>query len=147
MGRLSSYLRPCLPGAVLALALMAGPVAAEGESREVALELNRLTDSDGACQAYFLISNPGQSGFDSLKLDLVALDTDGVVAKRMAVELGPIRPAKTTLKVFPVGASPCDRVGGLLLNDVIACQNDGSARDDCLSLIKTSSRTSARFFK
>ncbi|GLK68751.1 hypothetical protein [Hansschlegelia plantiphila] len=116
-----------------ALGLATGPaVAASG----VSIELNRLEQRDAACRVSLLVSNPGDKAYDSLKLDLVFFDKDGVISRRLAVEAGPIRASKTTVKLFDAGDARCEGVSRVLLNDVTACGGD----QDCLGLVTTTSR-------
>ena len=115
-------------------ALLAAPVAAA--AGPISIELNRLEPRDNACRVSLVVSNPGDKVYDSLKLDLVFFDKDGVIARRLAVEAGPIRADKTTVKLFDADNTPCDGVGRVLLNDVTACGDE----QDCLALVSTSSR-------
>ena len=49
------------------------------------IELTQLETVEGACRAYLLFENKSGSAFDSLKLDLVMFDPNGVINKRLAV--------------------------------------------------------------
>lgn len=130
-------------GAVLALV----PVAASADDGGVSVELNKLETTGGACRAYLVLQNRSGRDFDSLKLDLVMFDRDGIVARRLAVEGAPLPAGKTGLRVFDMADQPCDGIGRVLLNDVLACGGDGGAWDDCLDLLQASSRTPAPFAK
>ncbi len=106
----------------------------------VMLELNKLEPTSGAggCQAFMLIEN-GADALESLNVDLVMMDRDGVIARRLAVELGPLRQGKTSVKVFRIEGVECGRIGGVLLNDVLACAPLPEA-GDCFALVSTRSR-------
>src|SRR3546814_3969131 len=81
----------------------AGPALAQAAGGEtVSIELNKLEPQESACRAYLVVKNTGEQAFDSLKLDLVMFDRGGVVAKRLAVQAGPLPVGKTSLKVFDV---------------------------------------------
>lgn len=118
-------------GAVFTLGF-AGTAHAAG----VSVELNRLEPKDATCRVSIVVSNPGDKAIDSLKLDLVFFDKEGVISRRLAVEAGPLRASKTTVKLFEATDTPCDGVSRLLLNDVTAC---GGAQD-CLGIVTTTSR-------
>lgn len=118
-----------------------------GAGPEVRVELNKLETHDGACRAYLVLENRTKSGYTSLQLDLVTFDTEGIVARHVAVEMAPLPPAKTRLRVFDAAPLPCDKVGRLLLNDVIACADASGAREDCLGLLSTSNRGGVAFIK
>ena len=132
--------------ALAACALLAGtgPVPAQDSSLRV--ELNRLEPQGENCRTYLLIENAKGGALRSLKLDLFALDTDGVAAKRLAVEVGPVPEKKTLIKLFDFTGLACPRLGSLLLNDVITCEGADGPRDSCLSAIETGSKAGAVAF-
>lgn len=148
-------LRVLLFAAALACA---GPAFAQVGGIHV--ELNKLEPAKNACRAYLVTQNLTHDTFDSLKLDVVMFDADGIVAKRLAVQLGPMPAGKTNLQVFDINGLSCDQIGQLLLNNVLECTSaptkpaDPSAgkqtpvaRDDCLSLLTVSQRGNVPFIK
>lgn len=148
-------LRALLLAAALACT---GPVFAQAGG--VHVELNKLEPVNGACRAYLVTQNLTDDTFDSLKLDVVMFDADGIVAKRLAVQLGPMPAGKTSLKVFDMADLGCDQIGQLLLNNVLECTTtpsspdnpaDGKsapvARDDCLSRVTVSQRGNVPFIQ
>lgn len=128
-----------------ALLLAVLPMLAAAQVGGVTVELNKLEQVDNACRAYLVTQNLTDIHFDSLQLDIVMFDNDGIVAKRLAVEIAPMAPGKTSLKVFDIAGLPCDKIGQLLLNDVIQCRDDKGVRTDCLSLVRVSSRDKVAF--
>lgn len=140
--------------AVLAIVLSAGQAggAASAEPAEstsesaVAIELNKLEPNQGACRAYLVVRNRSGRAFDSLKLDLVMFDGDGVVAKRLAVQAAPLPAGKTSLKVFDITGRACAGIGTILLNDVLNCAPAAGA-GDCLGLVTASARGAVPFIK
>ncbi len=145
------------PGCVLAAAPAAPPPPA---GPPISLELNKLAPLDGAtgCRAYFVIANPGGEAVPELQLDLVLFGTDGIIARRVAVEVGPLPADKTVVRLFDLAGTKCDAIGHVLLNDVLSCQvgnaapaAGGGAGDDqrqaCLERIAVSSRTAVPLTK
>jgi hypothetical protein len=66
------------------------------------------------------------------------------VHRRLAVELGPIRAAKTVVKTFALD-SVCGEIGSILVNDVTCAPG---APDACLDGLHFSSRVKdVRLFK
>lgn len=130
-----------------AFAMLVASNSAIGSDESVLVELNKLEPNDGDCRAYLVMENRSASAFESLKLDVVVFDTDGIVAKRLAVEAAPLPLGKTSLKVFDIGGLPCERVGRVLLNEVMTCADDAEERGDCLELMSTSSRATISFIK
>ena len=107
------------------------------------VELNKLEVYDKGCRAYVVINNPGSAAYQSVKLDLVLFQPDGVVGKRLAVDLAPLKPSKKTVKLFEVEGVACDRVASVLVNEVMECKADGNAVPDCLAKMAFSSLASA----
>ena len=117
------------------------------EDDSVHAELNKLEPSNGDCRAYLVLENKSPGHFAVLMLDMVIFGSDGIVERRLAVQVAPLPPGKTSLRVFELGGLPCERVGRLLLNDVMDCTDGQGSRDDCLALFTTSTRTSIPFIK
>lgn len=113
----------------------------------VNVELNRLDPAENNCKASLVITNESGIEFESLALDLVVFDNDGIIAGRMAVELGPLAGTKTSVRAFSLGGMECDSVGRMLLNSVVSCETGEGKRSDCLGLIQTSSRADAPFIE
>lgn len=112
----------------------------------VRIELNKIEAAGESCRTYFLIDNQKGESWKSLKLDLFALDTDGVAAKRLAVEVGPVPRRKTLIKLFDFPGLNCSRFGRVLLNDVLTCDGATNSREECLSVIETASKIDAVSF-
>ena len=129
--------------ACLALLLpFSGAALAQDRSAATPLriELNKIEASGENCRAYFLIDNQKGENWRSLKRDLFALDSDGVAAKRLAVEVGPVPGRKTLIKLFDFPGLTCSRFGRVLLNDVLTCEGTTTSREECLSGIETASK-------
>jgi hypothetical protein len=129
----------------LLLAVTAG--IAHAQDGGVAVELNKLESRGAACRAYLVLENGSGEGFESLKLDLVLFDREGIVAKRLAVETAPLAAGKTSLSVFDMAGVGCERAGRLLLNDVAACAGAAGERTGCLAAITPRTRTDIPFIK
>jgi len=127
--------------------LLGFPVCALAADGAVTVELNKLEPNGEACRAYLVLENGAARAFETLRLDLVMFDADGVVARRLGVEAAPLPAGKTSLKVFDLDGLSCGQVGRVLLNDVLACADASGARGDCLSLVSVSSRGPVEFIK
>lgn len=125
----------------------ASAASAKSGDSSVSVELNKLEPNGTACRAYLLLKNDAGTAFESLKLDLVMFDRDGVVAKRVAVETAPLAARKTSLKVFDIPGQSCDGIGRILLNDIQACEAKSGPRPDCLELVAPSARGDVPFIK
>lgn len=127
--------------------LAAGAAPAWADDGMVSVELNKFESTDNACRAYLVLQNGTSHAFDSLKLDMVMFDAEGIVARRLAVEAGPLPAGKTSLKVFDVDGLACLDVGRVLLNDVLTCTGDGGDLDGCMDMVVPASRTESPFVK
>ena len=112
--------------AILALCLAAlplAPVLAE-DAPALSVELNKLEQIGTDCRSYMVLANQTGAVLDRLSLDLVVFDTSGVIDRRLAVELGPVAPGRTQVKVFDMSDLDCGQVARVLMNDVLACVPD-----------------------
>lgn len=131
----------------VATAAHAQPAAAPASDAPLRLELNRLEAEGSNCRVYLLADNSKGEAYRSYKVDLFVLDTDGVAAKRVVLELGPIAGNKTLIRLFDIQGVPCTKFGRVLLNDVLACESEAGARQNCLADTRTESKTSVSFAK
>ena len=135
--------------ALAGLFLLAVPVSVGAETRDpgIGLELNRLEAVEGACRAYLVLQNDTDAAFSALRYDLVIFDVDGIVARRLALETAPLVAGKTSLKVFDLAEIACDGIGRILVNSILECTDQTGGRDDCLSLVRTTSRSDVSLIK
>ena len=143
----------------LACAPYSAARAEAGAPAPIALELNKLEPLPAAqgagagCRVYMVVNNPEPPAIDTLRIDLVVFSTDGVIARRVAVDLGPLPPRKTSVRLFDLTGQDCDQIGRMLVNDVMVCQAagaEGSAdqqRQACLDRLVTTSRAKAPLSK
>lgn len=130
---------------LIAASLMLFCTAASAQVGGIVVELNKLEQVNNACRAYLVTQNLTDTHFQTLLLDVVMFDNNGIVAKRLAVDIAPLPADKTHLKVFDIVGLPCKEIGQLLLNDVLKCRDKQGKRNNCLSLIRVSSRDEVPF--
>lgn len=94
-----------------------------------------------------VVNNPGETTYQSFKIDLVLFQTDGVIGKRFSIDLAPLKPRKKSVKLFEIDGIQCDKVGSLLINDVMECKADGGPVSGCLDSLKTSTLTNVQLSK
>ena len=82
-----------------------------------------------------------------MKLDLVLFKPDGVIGRRFAVDLAPLKSNKRTVKLFELADTTCDDVGSVLINEVMGCRADTGPVADCLNDISVSSLAKAQLTK
>jgi hypothetical protein len=113
----------------------------------IGVELNRLEDQGGNCRAYLVITNPGSAEFSGFALDLVVFDRGGTIMRRLAVDVAPLRPSKTSVKVFDIPETACSTIGSILVNDVIHCRDKSGDIAGCVDRLSTSSKLAVSLLK
>jgi len=138
----------CSLGASSAFAVdqPAAPPATPSQSA-IALELNKLETYDKGCRAYMVVNNTTDAAYQSYKLDLVLFQADGVIGRRFALDLAPLKPQKKTVKLFELEGVACDKIGSFLINEVMECKTDAGSQGDCLQRMTTSTLTSVQISK
>jgi hypothetical protein len=117
--------------------LTTASAAMAGAGDPIRLELNAAEAVQSRCRLSFVIENKSEGAIESLKLDLVVFNRDGIIERRLATEMGPVRGVKTQVRAFEVDAE-CGRIGSILVNDVTACAP--GPPDACLDRLALSSR-------
>jgi hypothetical protein len=113
----------------------------------IGVELNRLEDQGGNCRVYLVITNPGAAEFSGFARDLVVFDRGGTIMRRLAAEVAPLRPAKTSVKVFDISETACGATGSILVNDVIHCRDKSGDLAECVDRLSTSSKLAVSLLK
>ena len=134
----------CLAASFALLASGVAAVPAMAADAPVLVELNRLEERGADCRAYLLLDNRGPTPFEAFKLDLVVFDKGGVIARRLALDVGPMRAEKKGVKVFDLSGIGCGDVSSVLVNDVIDCGGQGR---DCVALMDVQSRGAVKLTK
>lgn len=137
-------IRTALTATILALCAALPAAAADGD---IGIELNKLEPAGEACRVYMLMENKAPLAFESLRIDLIFFGTDGVIARRIGPELGPLAKERSVVKLFDITGQPCDSIGRILVNDVVACKADGADQTGCIDRLRLSSRTAVPFGK
>jgi hypothetical protein len=136
----------CTLGLLVMLPFAARPAAVD-EPGKITIELNRLEETEGNCRVYLVFTNPGAASYTTFKLDLILFDRSGVITRRLAVEAAPLRPEKTSVKLFDVSATNCAAIGSILVNDVIACHDEKGDASDCVDRLVTRSKLDVALMK
>lgn len=134
-------------GMLLGVICITGKAWAAEAQQSVSVELNKLEANGKACRAYIVVTNPSDLAAQVFKLDLIFFRPDAVIERRVAVDLGPVRPAKKSVKTFELDGLPCDGIGRILVNDVVDCRDAAGPLAECLSRIALSSRAGVQLSK
>lgn len=130
--------------AMASVLLFTGTLAAQAGA--IAVELNKLEPQKDNCRAYVVVTNNSSTAYQVLKLDLVLFQPDGVIGRRFALDLGPLKAQKRSVKLFDID-TPCDQVGSLLINDVLECNGESGSLPNCLADMTATSLAKAQLTK
>jgi hypothetical protein len=112
------------------------PVLAQAEDM-ARLELNTVENLENRCSMTFLIENKTSQAIDSLKLDLALFNPEGMIQRRMVIEMGPVRGMRTNVRTYSTDGN-CSQIGAILVNDGTTCAPGEAAA--CLDGLALSSR-------
>ncbi len=121
--------------------------AASAPVAKVAVELNKLETQQASCRAYLVIDNQSEKSYDVLKLDLVLFQTDGIIGRRFALDLAPIKGRKRSVKLFDLDGVKCETIGSFLINDIMECKSGGADESACLDRLALSTRSNVQLSK
>ncbi|MEI9900983.1 MAG: hypothetical protein WDN31_13545 [Hyphomicrobium sp.] len=147
MSKSLSFIAALAASSMFAALIHAEDAPAQVPSDAISLELNKLEKSEKGCRAYVVVSNPTQTTYDAFKLDLVLFQTDGIIGRRFALDLAPVRPDKSTVKLFDLDGTDCESIGKFLVNDVMECRASSGPVQDCLARLKVKSLTKVEISK
>ena len=127
-----------------ALALWSGGA---GAAQTLDIELNKLEDVGGQCVASLVLTNRLSETLEQVRFDLYVFDRNGIIARRLLLDTGPMRTDKTTVASFVLLSRPCADVGRLLVNNVPLCKTVAGASVDCVAALNLTSRAAVPLAK
>ena len=143
---------PYTPTDATATEARPAPAALSPSKDRIGIELNKIEPLANGCRTYLVIDNDGEAAYSSLKVDLVLFQTDGVIGRRVALDLAPLRAKKRSVKLFDLDGTKCEDIASLLINDVMDCKmtpTGGTAASDptCLDRIALKTITKVQISK
>ena len=126
---------------------LAAATPARADEARIGIELNKLEPAENACRSYIVVRNPAEQTYTAFNMEVLVFDTDGVIQNRIAMDLAPIRPNKTSVLIVNLAGIQCDRIGEVLVNSFLDCERGEERLGDCLTRVDLSSKTSARLCK
>lgn len=127
-------------------ALFLGGLPAQAQEAGLSVELNKLETQASGCRAYLVVNNDSATEYESFRLDLVLFQKNGVIGRRFAMDLAPLKPQKRTVKLFDLD-NKCDEIGSFLINDVMECKGSSGPIEDCLARLSVKSLTDVELSK
>ncbi|RDC71016.1 hypothetical protein DLJ49_16575 [Rhodovulum sp. 12E13] len=125
----------------LATPPLATPALAEAPAPALGLELNTVTEAEGACRLTFLAENALGADLDALVLEAVLFTTQGTVDRLTLFDFGALPAGRPRVRQFDVDGMSCDALGQVLVNGATECAGTGLAPGACIEALRLSSRT------
>jgi hypothetical protein len=126
--------------AILA-AVLASPALAEEPAPALGLELNTVTEAEGACRLTFLAGNGLGADLDALVLEAVLFTTQGTVDRLTLFDFGALPAGRPRVRQFDVAGLSCAALGQVLVNGATECAGAGLAPGACIDALRLSTRT------
>lgn len=139
--------RGCALGTLALASISLGAWPALAQAAALTVELNKLEAQGSGCRAYVVVQNDEAKAYETFKLDIVLFQNDGVIGRRFAMDLAPLKPQKRTVKLFDLDNIPCDNIGSFLINDVVECKGEAGPIEDCLAGLTVKSLTKVQLTK
>jgi hypothetical protein len=145
---LTPFSRPrCLGLAAAFLLAAAVPSVLAAAPSDITLELNKLEPTDIGCRVYIVLDNRSESAFSAFRLDLILFQPDGVIGKRLTLDLAPVKPKKRLVKAFDIDKTKCDGIGSVLVNDAPECRTEAGPVENCLDRVELKSLAAVQLSK
>ncbi|WP_299747888.1 hypothetical protein [uncultured Tateyamaria sp.] len=129
---------------LLALILILSPIAGAAQETDVtgkvAVELNTVSDGEGACTLTFMVTNGHPVDIDKLVYETVLFDAAGSVDRLTLFDFGALPVGRPRVRQFAVPELTCDGLGRVLFNGLHTCAAEGLAQSDCADGLLPSSR-------
>lgn len=133
-----------LPLALLA-AFYPAPAAQAQDARtsgNLTVEINDLVSSDKGCKLTFVAGNGLAQSLSKIAFEFVLFDEKGLVERMAVLDFRDLPAGKTKVRQFDLSGTKCEALKSLLINDAPVCDGEGVARDACMKVLKTGSKSS-----
>lgn len=131
----------------LVSAALTGAVPARAQDSGLAIELNKVEDFGEGCMASFVFQNNLGATLDRFNLDLFLFDTEGVIVRRVLIDMAPLVNGKTRVAQFHLHSGACAELSRILVNDFPQCRAESGEGVDCLAGLTVSSRSAIALAK
>lgn len=133
-----------LPLALLAVLSSGTAVLAQdaATSGNLSIEINDLAPSEKGCKLTFIAANGLPQSLTKASFEFVLFDQKGLVERMAVLDFRDLPAGKTKVRQFDLPGTKCEAVKSLLINDAPVCAGDGIAKDACMKVLKTGSKSS-----
>ncbi|KIC44944.1 hypothetical protein RA29_21145 [Tateyamaria sp. ANG-S1] len=124
------------------IALGASGAAAEETdlTGKIAIELNTVSETDGACTLTFMVTNGHEMAIDQLVYETVLFDAAGQVDRLTLFDFGALPVGRPRVRQFAVPNVACDGLGRVLFNGLHTCAAEGLDKGACAAGLVPMSR-------
>lgn len=132
---------------VLAVSVALADDAGKGadEAAGLSLELNALQPSDKGCRLTFVIANHLSGDIAKAAFEIALFDGTGVVDRLAVLDFRELPRGKTKVSRFDLPGADCGKISRVLVNGATECGGSGIEPSDCLTKLRTSTRSEAEF--
>ncbi|WP_438753451.1 hypothetical protein [Pararhizobium sp. O133] len=131
-----------LPLALIAILSSGAGAVAQDSSGNLTVEINELAPSDKGCKLTFVAGNGLAQGLTKVSFEFVLFDEKGLVERMAVLDFRDLPAGKTKVRQFDLPGTKCESVKSLLINDAPVCNGEGVAKDACMKVLKTGSKSS-----
>lgn len=131
-----------LPLALAAILSSGAGAVAQVTSGNLTVEINELTPSEKGCKLTFVAGNALAQSLDKVSFEFVLFDEKGLVERMAVLDFRDLPAGKTKVRQFDLPGTKCESVKSLLINDAPVCTGEGVAKDACMKVLKTGSKSS-----
>ena len=101
-----------------------------------------LAPSDKGCKLTFVAGNGLPQSLSKVSFEFVLFDEKGLVERMAVLDFRDLPAGKTKVRQFDLSGTKCEAVKSLLINDAPVCDGEGVAKDACMKVLKTGSKSS-----
>lgn len=125
----------------LACWLFLPPLAGAAEDGRLAIELNKLENTEEGCRSLLVFDNRTGYELHRFRVDLILFDPKGIYKKQLLLDMAPLHADKKRAASFLLGEWRCDELGSVLVNDIPQCRNGAGEALECVGMLKVRSRS------
>ena len=115
---------------------------ADEASPGISIELNTLVDTNGACQATFVMTNRHAADIEQAVFETVLFNTAGTVNRLTLFDFGTLPAGRPRVRQFLIPDLACADLGQVLINGVNTCVAPGLDPMACATGLSVTSRVS-----
>lgn len=115
---------------------------AQDASGNLTVEINELAPSEKGCKLTFVAGNGLAQELTKVSFEFVLFDEKGLVERMAVLDFRDLPAGKTKVRQFDLPGTKCESVKSLLINDAPVCTGEGVAKDACMKVLKTGSKSS-----